>query len=460
MTETALLPRTTIRELVSWRDQALHVAAQSIAKHVEALALATRAQECAQRAHGGAAFYRSDRRADEDLRRIFLGIDADASLKVFRHDLDARCWTNLMALTRMADLMDRKAKEDFERDLCGEVPEFTEDNALSTFERLVGESRLIFRRGLARAFTGLDKRFRSHDGFKIGTRIILTYVFDGDGHFHYSSRMPDVLMDIERAFAVLDHKPPAGASIIALINATRRNGWGARQSRTESDYFRIDGFKNGNAHLWFTRPDLVEKVNLELADYYGEVLPDAMPREGLRPEDLRSKTGALCKDLSFYPTPPDVVEALLRSVWLPERARVLEPSAGTGAIVSALAARGCDVQAVEVERSRAEQIRGARVTCANFLAMQPRPDFDAVIMNPPFYGTHWMEHVMHAFEFLKPGGQLAAVLPVTAEIGESEKHETFRSWALGHGRKFIDLPPESFAASGTRINTVILTLRK
>jgi hypothetical protein len=86
-------------------------------------------------------------------------------------------------------------------------------------------------------------------------------------------------------------------------------------------------------------------------------------------------------------------------------------------------------------------------------------------MNPPFYGVHWMEHVMHAYDFLTPRGTLVAVLPYTAESGDSEKHDTFRAWAAERAgwrrnRLFSDLPAESFAESGTRVSTVYLTLQK
>lgn len=83
-------------------------------------------------------------------------------------------------------------------------------------------------------------------------------------------------------------------------------------------------------------------------------------------------------------------------------------------------------------------------------------------MNPPFFGTHWMEHVTHAYEFLAPGGTLISILPVSAELGETEKHTAFREWAQKRARHanwlFSDLPAESFKDSGTRINTVTLTL--
>lgn len=458
MTETALVTRTTVRELVAWRDQAL--AAMEDAARMMGLAYvrAKEAQECAGRAHGGARFYQVDRREQESYRRLFAEIDQPASLEAYRRQVDASCWVNLMGLTKMADLMDRKAREDFDKDLAGDVPPFTEQNAWSTFERLAGDAPLIWRRGLARTFANLDRRFRSHDGFKIGARVVLTYVFDAWGAIHYSSKVPDEIVDIERAFAILDGEKPAGTSIIALLNQSRRSLSGPRQSETESTYFRIRGFKNGNAHLWFTRDDLVEKVNQELAAYYGQVLADAVPRAaGASPQDFARDT-ALCKDLSFYATPAAVVEIMLGRVYLKAGARVLEPSAGTGHIAHELRRRGARVDAVEVDVNRAHQIRGCNVRVANFLNLPPDPVYDLVVMNPPFYGVHWMDHVVHAHRFLKPGGTLISVLPVTAEIGESAKHDAFRAWLDGKRPRWQDLPPESFASSGTRINTVTLEL--
>ncbi len=84
-------------------------------------------------------------------------------------------------------------------------------------------------------------------------------------------------------------------------------------------------------------------------------------------------------------------------------------------------------------------------------------------MNPPFFGTHWMDHIRHAWDCLKDGGKLSAILPISAELGQSAKYVAFRRWAEKHSRGwrlFTDLPAESFVESGTLINTVILRLEK
>jgi hypothetical protein len=71
-----------------------------------------------------------------------------------------------------------------------------------------------------------------------------------------------------------------------------------------------------------------------------------------------------------------------------------------------------------------------------------------VLMNPPFAGQHYLKHINHALRFLKPGGTLAAILPLTAwENGKLP---------AGH---WEHLPVASFAESGTNVSTGIYKVR-
>lgn len=409
------------------------------------------------------------RAQSEPYQSLFTRFNAEQAATAFREHADASIWHSLMRMSGIEDLMDKKLKDEFRRSLESDaVPEVSEDNIQATFAKLVEDRDLIFARGLARAFINLDRRFKSHDGFKIGSRIIITRVFNEYGHENYHSNAFDTIADVERVFAVLDGNRPDARALKARVMEDRGRGYDPRQSVTESTYFRIKGFMNGNVHLWFTRDDLVEKANRVLADYYGAVLPDAVPDLDPNRPDLHSATGALAKDLSFYPTPKDLAEYLVMQCNQHD-ARVLEPSAGEGALVAALLRRVevAHVTAVEVDVARASKIPGdARVRVmpgVNFLHMTPDPSYDVVIMNPPFYGTHWVEHVVHAWEFVKPRGQLIAVLPATAEFGNSAKHLEFRDWLTkrtSQTNPFYDLPAESFASSGTRVQTCYINLYK
>lgn len=466
MTETLPDLQLPIERIVADRNAAL----AKFAEATELLSNAHAAREGASAILARASFGRRhhDRRDDRtrQLKAFDLpyGYDAEKARDAFRQELDASIWDGLADRLNFLNLMDADDKEAWRASLEDSAPEITEENIEATLTGLLADSRLIFQRGLARTFSSLDRRFKSHDVFKFDARIIITGLIDVMGHITYGRRSYDTLVDIERAFATLDGQAPEPDALREAIRKQREEhgGWGRRQGCVETRYFRVRTFKNGNAHLWFTRKDLVEKVNQELAAYYGEVIPDAAERG----EELKPGT-ALAKDLQFYPTPDEVIERILRDHDF-TGSRVLEPSAGTGAIVRELKSRGAaQITAVEVSAERAARIQswpGVEIIRANFLNLTPRPEFDWVIMNPPFYGTHWMDHVMRAFEWLEPGGRLVAILPATAEVGESAKHQKFRGWAEARGprfeRIFSDLPPESFKASGTRIQTVVLRLSR
>lgn len=408
-----------------------------------------------------------DRSQDDKYKALFGNFQREKSLEMFRRHTDARIWAYLLEVTNMRRLMDAKAYEDFARDLATSVPEVSEDNVHATFEALLGDAHLIFARGLARTFSNLDRRFKSHDGFKIGSRIILPNVISEWGGWNYNHRRANEIADVERTFAVLDGKTPEPGLLRKAIDESRA-GWGRRQGVAETPYFRVRTFMNGNAHLWFTRDDLVEKANLVLADYYGAVLPDGVPKDG----EIKVKSGLPAKNLSFYASTEAVVRQLVDNLYLGnDKANILEPSAGDGSIVRYIKARhpNARVHAIEIHPGRVAQLRilaGVSVQEANFLRVAPAPVYTIVLMNPPFYGEHWMDHVLHAYEFLAPGGVLRAVLPMSACFGESKRHVQFRKWAAEKRRyrrdnpepDFTDLPAESFAASGTRVSTTILEL--
>lgn len=95
--------------------------------------------------------------------------------------------------------------------------------------------------------------------------------------------------------------------------------------------------------------------------------------------------------------------------------RVLEPSAGTGAIVRAVLAAvpGVVCQCVEMNAALAEHLSATfpevAVTCADFLSCAPQAIYDRILMNPPFRHGEDLKHIRHALKMLAPGGNLVAV---------------------------------------------------
>lgn len=167
----------------------------------------------------------------------------------------------------------------------------------------------------------------------------------------------------------------------------------------------------------------------------------------------------------FFPTPPAVVARILELAGIGSDHLVLEPSAGIGTLAEACP-DPANVKCVELRPAFAELIRASPrlpVSVCDFLELEPEPDYDRVVMNPPFENGQDMAHVQHAFRFLKPGGRLVSVLPAAAERGRnSRKGIEFREWVDALGGVFEKLPDGSFntpaAVRQTDVSCVLLVI--
>lgn len=316
-------------------------------------------------------------------------------------------------------------------------PEFTIENLRKLFGETVADPHGATLRGLAEQFSALDPAFRSHTKVRIGVKGLPKRVILRGPMAGYYGR--DRIGDILRAVDVVRGVPgPSRGDIFEIYDGMKAGRDVERHGIT------CRGFSNGNVHLLFA-PQPLRAVNEALAEFYGDVLPDA-DRDDVAP----AKGTAVSADLAYYPTPKAVCDALLGEAYI--SGRILEPSCGDGRIMDALQrGRGNDrtVVGIEVDARRAAQARakGHSVRIANFLEVEPTGDFDLVVMNPPFAGQHWQKHVAHALKFLRPRGKLLCILPASAEITAVE---TFR----GNWR---NLPLRSFAESGTNVSTGILS---
>ncbi|MEX0684044.1 MAG: hypothetical protein WD472_11410, partial [Dehalococcoidia bacterium] len=68
--------------------------------------------------------------------------------------------------------------------------------------------------------------------------------------------------------------------------------------------------------------------------------------------------------------------------------------------------------------------------------------------------------VFHALKFLRPGGQLIAIMSAGTEFRETKKAIAFRALVASMNGKFRDLPAGSFSEVGTYVNTCYLQLQK
>lgn len=136
--------------------------------------------------------------------------------------------------------------------------------------------------------------------------------------------------------------------------------------------------------------------------------------------EVKEAKNAKKQRAAFY-TPLELVATMVEMAAVHGESRCLEPSAGDGRIVHALAQAGVQIiDAVEIEPTMHKIIKklGGKMIGGDFLdivASTWEDDrYDAVIMNPPFKGKEWKKHLEHAWSFLRRGGRLVAVLPQNA----------------------------------------------
>ncbi len=164
---------------------------------------------------------------------------------------------------------------------------------------------------------------------------------------------------------------------------------------------------------------------------------------------------------AFY-TPQEVAQDLVRMADVEPGMACLEPSAGDGAIAQALQEFGAKVTCIELNPEAAQKLeeRGFDPLVTDFLTVEPEEVYDRVVMNPPFTRDQDIDHVLHAFKFLKPGGKLVAIMARGFLFGEQKKRSAFRSKVVDIGRLLTELPEGTFKESGTMVATVVIELRK
>ncbi len=154
---------------------------------------------------------------------------------------------------------------------------------------------------------------------------------------------------------------------------------------------------------------------------------------------IKAKIRALIgtKIPGFFPTPQPLIEKIISYSAYAGRTdsqglRLLEPSAGKGDIADAMREEWPDANILTVEHNQTLHelldLKGLKPVARDFLTYQPGPVFDGIYMNPPFEKGADIEHVQHAYELLKPGGELIAVMSTGPFSRGDKKAETFRAW--------------------------------
>lgn len=173
----------------------------------------------------------------------------------------------------------------------------------------------------------------------------------------------------------------------------------------------------------------------------------------------------LQQEFQFFETPDAVADWLVMNAGgITSGATVLEPSAGRGAIVRAIL-RTCPDAVVDCyelmpeSRQFLSSLERVNLRGHDFIK-EAEGTWSYIFANPPFSGNQDIDHVMHMYNHLAPGGVLAAIMSPHWKIASEKKCESFRQFLLSIDAKVLDINPGEFKSSGTSIATTAVFIKK
>ena len=162
----------------------------------------------------------------------------------------------------------------------------------------------------------------------------------------------------------------------------------------------------------------------------------------------------------LFPTPQPIARRMVAAADLRPGLRILEPSAGLGALVAAALEAGArpeDFAACELSPTVAGEFSrdfpGVALVVGDFLKTSIEAlggPFDRVLTNPPFHRGDDARHLLRAAEMLRPDGLL---------VGLCYDGAAFQNVIRTRCETWERLPDRSFREAGTDAGVVLVTMR-
>lgn len=193
---------------------------------------------------------------------------------------------------------------------------------------------------------------------------------------------------------------------------------------------------------------------------------------------------SLSKIDGFFPTPRNIAADMVIRADIRDGMTVLEPSAGAGHIADTILditnGKTGSIPAMPVQIRRLDvievcfslrdllELKGYTPRGFDFLEFDGAAagGYDRIIMNPPFEDMADIDHVMHAYECLKPGGRLVSIMSESAFFRSTRKAQDFQRWldekVFAGDAEVWTLPEKSFMSSDrpTGVNTRMIAVDK
>ena len=174
----------------------------------------------------------------------------------------------------------------------------------------------------------------------------------------------------------------------------------------------------------------------------------------------------LAQDFQFFETPSNVADWLVMLAGgIHEHDKVLEPSAGRGALVRAIHRSSPDVvvdcyEMMPENKELLLRLGGINIIGDDFTKSTIGKKYTKIIANPPFSGNQDIRHVRMMYDMLEQGGTLASITSAHWEFAEEKTCRDFRQWLEDVGGAKYEIESGAFKESGTGVRTLAIVIKR
>jgi len=169
------------------------------------------------------------------------------------------------------------------------------------------------------------------------------------------------------------------------------------------------------------------------------------------------------KEFQFFGTPDKLADRLVSLAEIKSTDRVLEPSAGQGAIVRAINRVHPEMmvdcfELMPLNQTFLKKIPTVNLKGDDFIRAEAHANYDVIIANPPFSKNQDIDHIYEMMNCVREGGRIVSLSSKHWQISNNTREREFRNELKKYNAQIIDIPAGEFKESGTNISTCIVVI--
>lgn len=173
------------------------------------------------------------------------------------------------------------------------------------------------------------------------------------------------------------------------------------------------------------------------------------------------------KEFQAFYTPSDIAAKMVELLNPYPEEIVLEPSAGSGNMIAEIfnyepeaVVHYCELMDLNRHILEEKFPQAINVGAPSHDFLDLKGSYKFIIANPPFAKNQDIDHVLHMYKLLKPGGRLISIMSNHWIDSTKKKETSFRDFLSRVGAFHDMLPPESFKESGTTVSCGYVIIEK